>query len=52
MNETYVLNGVVYKINPSGSYALYKKSEGVWRESSSVTNKMLMEIKNGVIRKV
>lgn len=37
------VRGVAHKLNPNGLYALYKKSEGVWAESASVTNKDLID---------
>lgn len=37
------VRGVAHKINPSGLYALYKKSNGAWSESASVTNKDLID---------
>lgn len=41
--KTYIIGNISYRINPTGHYSLYEKAPGVWRESSCVTNQMLLE---------
>lgn len=39
---TYEISGTLYRINPTGGYALYFAGRGRgWRESACVTNEML-----------
>lgn len=42
----YMINGLQYRINPVGGYALYHH-KGTWRESQNITNNMVRS--NGVL---
>lgn len=43
LHYEWQVRGVSHKINPNGLYALYKKSDEIWAESASVTNKDLID---------
>ncbi|QDP56440.1 MAG: hypothetical protein Tp152SUR00d2C52646391_36 [Prokaryotic dsDNA virus sp.] len=40
----YLISGTFYKTNPNGFYALYLH-KGQWRESASITNQRLINLK-------